>query len=62
MVEGFILKSGHYRLFRTHTGIQGLDITLTTKLIPSKFQWHAVYVGAPGHGPAVSPIRNLGVK
>jgi len=62
MVEGF-LKNGSYRLFRTHTGLHGgWHITLTTKLIPSRFQWHAVYVGAPGHGPAVSPVRTLGVN
>jgi subtilase family serine protease len=62
MVEGF-LKNGTYKLFRTHTGLHGgWSLTLTTKLVPSKFQWHAVYVGAPGHGPAVSPIRNRGVN
>ncbi|MEP6641791.1 MAG: hypothetical protein ABJB93_07765, partial [Gaiellales bacterium] len=62
MVEGF-LKNGSYRLFRTHTGLHGgWSLGLSTNLIPSRFQWHAVYVGAPGHGPAVSPIRNLGVS
>ena len=55
MVEGF-LKNGTYKLFRVHTGLKGgWSLTLTTKLIKSKFQWHAVYVGAPGHAPAVSP-------
>ena len=62
MVEGF-LRNGTYELFRVHTGRKGgWSLGLTTKLIKSKFQWHAVYVGEPGHGPAVSPIRNLGVS
>jgi subtilase family serine protease len=63
VIEGFILKSGNYKFFRVHTGLHGgWALKLTTTLIKSKFQWHAVYVGEPGHAPAVSPIRNLGVS
>jgi subtilase family serine protease len=61
IIEGFV--NGNYRLFRTHTGLHGgWSLTLSTNVITSKFQWHAVYVGAPGHGPAVSPTHNLGVS
>ncbi len=62
IIEGFI-RNGDYRFFRVHTGLHGSwALKLTTKLIPSKFQWHAVYLGEQGHAPAVSPIRNLGVS
>ena len=61
VVEGFV--NGNYKLFRVHTGLHGgWSLTLSTKVIKHKFQWHAVYVGTSGHGPAVSPTRNLGVK
>ena len=63
VIEGFILKTNTYKFFRVHTGKKGgWALKLTTKLIKSKFQWHAVYVGEQAHAPAVSPIRNLGVS
>jgi subtilase family serine protease len=61
-VEGFVLNTGAYKLYKLHTGRKGRwSIGLTTKQLRSSFLWHVVYVGAQAHRGAATRFRTLGV-
>ena len=61
-VEGFLLNSGAYKLYKLHTGPKGgWSIALTTTQLRSNFIWHAVYVGEQAHRGASMPFRLLSV-
>jgi subtilase family serine protease len=61
-VEGFVLNSGKYKLYKLHTGPKGRwSIRLTTKQLRSSFLWHVVYVGEQAHRGASTRFRTLGV-
>ena len=61
-VEGFVLNTGAYKLYKLHTGRKGRwSIRLTTRQLRSSFLWHVVYVGAQAHRGAATAFRTLGV-
>ncbi|HEY2868441.1 MAG TPA: hypothetical protein VGJ11_02970, partial [Gaiellales bacterium] len=61
-VEGFVLNTGAYKLFKLHTGPKGgWSIRLTTKQLRSNFLWHVVYTGEQAHRGASTPFHALGV-
>jgi pro-kumamolisin-like protein/subtilase family protein len=61
-VEGFVLNTGAYKLFKLHTGPKGgWSIRLTTKQLRSNFLWHVVYAGEQAHRGISTPFRILGV-
>src|SRR6185312_15861574 len=61
-VEGFVLNTGAYKLFKLHTGPKGgWSIRLTTRQLRSNFLWHAVYAGEQAHRGKSTPFRMLGV-
>jgi len=61
-VEGFLLNTGAYRLFRLHTGPKGgWSIRLTTRQLRSNFLWHVVYAGEQAHRGISTRFRMLGV-
>jgi hypothetical protein len=61
-VEGFLLNSGAYKLYKLHTGPKGgWSIALGTAQLRSSFIWHAVYVGEQAHRGDSMPFRILRV-
>ena len=61
-VEGFVLNTGAYKLFKLHSGPKGgWSVRLTTKQLRSNFLWHVVYPGEQAHRGARTPFRTLGV-
>ena len=61
-VEGFMLNTGAYKLFKLHTGPKGgWSVRLTTRQLRSNFLWHAVYAGEQAHRGKSTPFRTLGV-
>jgi len=61
-VEGFVLNTGAYKLFKLHTGPKGgWSIRLTTKQLRSNLLWHVVYDGEQAHRGVSTRFWSLGV-